>query len=252
MSRRLAFQPDLIDSVLEERIMTDASQYVGALVLMPSGYILFSTPSNFSSSFGAFGPSGNVGSNGAGMAAGFYITGFGLSVMMIGNSSGYPGLSPGTQAGSTSGGSAPANVSTIVGSNASGSVFPTTVASNPFGQSLPLNPGSGFRYIGQPSGSGGALGMSAGANQNVPPRSNVPVDPVAPMGPLVPLAPSQIRPSGSSAEWTPSGPGMPAPTNGVPALSGTLPTLPNVTPALSGTLPTLQGTLPTLNPGRSR
>ena len=95
---RLSLRPDLADCVLEDRIMAAVSQgvvpvavtqMIVPIVLTTNGYSMINPSSLFTSPF-AMGASPGPSStnNGINMASGFYITGFGFSVMMIGNSSG--------------------------------------------------------------------------------------------------------------------------------------------------------------------
>ena len=159
------------------------------LALTTSGFLLLPTPStSFSSYLNVMGASGTGGSTGMGVASGFYITGFGMSFMMIGNSTGYPGLGVVSRASSTNGTNANLSVSMIVGSGDNAAGGATIVSRNPPAQSLPPSPGSGFRYIGPPAGSGAALATPMPANQDAPRRPNAPVSPVAPMGPRRPSA----------------------------------------------------------------
>lgn len=256
MKRRRSFQPNLADSALEDRTLLDATQTVPALILTTGGYILSPSGSaSFSSSLGVMGAGASVGSNGMNISYSFYITGFGLSVMTIGNVTGYP--VPGRAGIGGTGTSGALAASVIIGTGATGGSR-AAVSSNAPGQSLPLNPGTGFLYIGQALGPGTVLASAIQTVQNETSGVRVPVAPVAPMGPIVSAAPSPSA-AGSSAQWTPTGPGFETPSLGAPPLSGTLPAPSNINPSLfsgapplSGTLPTLRGTLPTLIPGPSR
>jgi hypothetical protein len=94
MSRRMNFRPDLADSVLEDLCLMDASQVgIPPMAFTAGGYVVLPMPSaSFSASLGTY--SGLIGTavsgdtSGMAMAAGYYITGFGLSVMTIGNGNG--------------------------------------------------------------------------------------------------------------------------------------------------------------------
>jgi hypothetical protein len=227
------------------------TQIIAPIVLTTNGYYLINPSSLFTPPFAmgaSLGPSST--NNGMNMASGFYITGFGFSINMIGNSSGSPSLALGLQAGAADGTSANLNAWVIVGSGADEAGGVPVAPRNPSGQSIPLNPGSGFLYIVPSVGPGAAPAATSGVNANEPLRPSPPVAPVAPMGPLVPIPPSPGAPFNSSSVEPPAPPGIGTSPSSAPGLPGILPPFPNVSPPLSGTIPTLRGTVPTLNPGR--
>ena len=83
--------------------------------------------------------------SGMAMAAGFYITGFGLSVMTIGNGNGSSVLSPGGRAGT----GRTHTVVSSVGSPASADAPTGVVRPNPFAQGALLLTRDSFLYIGK-------------------------------------------------------------------------------------------------------
>jgi hypothetical protein len=197
MKSRLSLRPDLADCVLEERILATVSQrflpvavtqMIVPIVLTTNGYSMINGSSSFASSFAPGAGSGpNSANNGMNIASGFYVTGFGLSVMLIGNSTGDPGLGPGGQAGASHGTNANQTGAASVGSGANEPGGVPIVPRNPSGQSIPLNPGSGFLYIVPSVGRGAAPAATRGVNPNEPFSPGTPVAPEAPLGPLVPL-----------------------------------------------------------------
>jgi hypothetical protein len=197
------FRPDLADSVLEDRCLMDASQ-VGPvpIALTAGGYVVSPVPSaGFSASLGTF--SGWIGTaassdmSGMAMAAGFYITSFGLSGMTIGNSNGASVLSPGGQAGT-------GRTHTVVSSVGSPATTdgPTGLARpNPFGQSALLLTRDSFLYIGKT------------VTSEVVARA--PISPTTPAGPQ-----DQSGPATAGAARDGHGPDVPIPIGGSPAHSG--------------------------------
>ena len=151
MTRRMNFRPDLADSVLEDRCLMDASQAgIPPMALTAGGYVVLPVPSaSFSASLGT--NSGLIGTavssvtSGMAMAAEFYITGFGLSVMTIGNGNGSSVPSPGGGAGT----GRTHTVVSSVGSPASADTPIGLVPPSPFAQGALLLTRDSFLYIGK-------------------------------------------------------------------------------------------------------
>ncbi len=219
MQNRFARQPGLIDCALEDRVLMDSSEKgnplarqapaVAPMVLTTSGFVILPSVSVAFSSFA--GVSGEVGSNpnyGLNIAANFYMTGFGLSVMTIGNSTGDPTLGPLAQAGPGFDVNANVNVSPTLnpGGNQAGAPSGPSV-----GQSIPLTPGSGFRYIGQTANPGALVGPATDPSQEGLPNAKSPFEPLAPLTPAVPEAPTESEQPDTGAISTPKGPSFEAP-----------------------------------------
>ena len=193
MQSRLALHPDVVDSMLEDRVLMDASQRspratppVAPMVLTTSGFVILPAASAAFAPTGAIDPIGGNGNFGLNLAAKFYMTGFGLSVMKIGNASGDAALGAVDQATLRTIDSTNAGVPTSL--NPTGNV--AQPPANPAGQSLPLNPGSGFLFIGQSQGSILPGGPTPG--RTLPTLQ--PYAPLAPMSPITPNEPTQALP----------------------------------------------------------
>jgi hypothetical protein len=197
------FRPDLADSVLEDRSLMDASQVgIPPMALTAGGYAVLPVPSaNFSASLGTF--SGVIGTaassdiSGMAMAAGFYITGFGLSVMTIGPGNGSSVLSPGGRVGTVR----THTVVSSVGSPANADLPTDRVPPNPYAQGALLLTRDSFLYIGKTFASGGV--------------TRTPLPPTTPAG-----TPGQSGPATAGAAEDPRGPDVPTPMSGSPAHSG--------------------------------
>jgi hypothetical protein len=202
MSRRMNFRPDLAACVLEDRTLLDASQAgIPSMALTAGGYAVLPVPSaNFSASLGTFagviGTAASSDISGMTMAAGFYITGFGLSGMTIGNGNGSSVPSPGGQAGT----GRTHTVISSVGSPASADAPNSRGPANPFAQGALLLTKDTFFYIGKTFASGGVA------------RS--PVPPITPAG-----TPDQSGPATSGAAEDPRASNLPTPMSGRPAHS---------------------------------
>jgi|GEM_PF-4721587 len=223
MQSRFVRQLDLVDCVLEDRILMDGSQpgeasprqapTVAPMILTTSGFVILPTTSVAFSSFGGTtGTTGGNGNYGLNMASDFYITGFGLSVMTIGNASGDPTLGPVGQPGLGTGVNANVNVSPTMNPGANQAGGAAIPAPNPAGRNIPLNPGSGFRFIGQTGGFGVLGGSSTNPSQNQPPSIQPPFAPLAPTNPMDPDAPTQSEQADPSAALTPGGPSFETPS----------------------------------------
>ena len=95
-----ALKPDLNDAVLEDRTLMAYSPFVPPLVLTTGGFVNFPAPPGLSANLGTLG-GGAVGGGGGNMGTGYYVTGFGTSLISIGNATGFSGV--GTAAGGGSG-----------------------------------------------------------------------------------------------------------------------------------------------------
>jgi hypothetical protein len=196
------FRPDLADSVLEDRTLMDASQVgIPPMALTAGGYAVLPVPwANFSASLdtysGLIGTAASSDLSGMSMAAGFYITGFGLSVMTIGNGSGSSVLSPGGQAGT-------GRTHTVgsVGPPAGAAAPAGHVPPSPFAQGALLLTRDSFLYIGKTFASDGV--------------ARAPLPPITPAG-----TPDRSGPATSGAARDARGPDVPTPMSGGPAHSG--------------------------------
>ena len=189
MNDRLAFRPDLMNCVLEERALL-AIANLGIIVLTTSGLSLV-TPfpgasSSTSGSLGSSGPSSGSAASVSGLPqpTSIYITGSGgLSSLKPGNLTGLPSLAAGAGAGA-----AGATVSGIVGSGADTAGGPTNVignggaTNNVVGLFTVADPTQRptFTFIGGPSTSTNSPVLPPGQTY----RDSAPVPPPVPMGVL--------------------------------------------------------------------
>jgi hypothetical protein len=215
MNNRLAFRPNLVDCILEERI-SPAIANIGIFVLTTSGFSLIipfpGANVSAAGSLGSSGPSGGSASSVSGVPVptSLYITGQnGISSLRPGNITGVPSL-----AGAVGGVGGPGG-SIQVGSGAD-----DANGSTGNGTGLPLaNPVSGaFSFTGDPTPIptitiiGGAT--SGSSSPVLPPgqsyRDSAPVGPAATPGVLPPAPPTNM---GTGSSFSPN-PQLGAPTLG--------------------------------------
>lgn len=216
---RRELRPDLGDAVLEDRVVPASSFSVPPVVLTTNGYVVISTPPAFVAwfgySLGGPGSGAGVGGNGGAISTGFAVMGFGMSVIVAGNSTGFSigGPAPGLA------GVPGISLSILTGSGANEFSAPTPAVTRfTFGQGG-ASSGTNFIYIGA----------------------------------QVPSVSATITPA-ESTNRLPALPPMPTPrtqpSTSVPALSGRIPQQPGVVPSLTGTVPLLPGTVPTIATGQ--
>ena len=96
MGSRLDLKPDLAACELEGRILPAYTPGVPGLILTMGGYLVFGVPPGLNSSLNtnSSGSPGGGGSSGGGgnLPSSFNVSGFGLSSLQIGNSTGFPAL----------------------------------------------------------------------------------------------------------------------------------------------------------------
>lgn len=246
MRRQRRLPTDLHGTRLEDRTLLAAAPTIASVFLTTSGYIVATPALGMALPFAPI-PLGANSIYGLGIASGFYVAGFGMSAMQVGNPSGLPTAGPASSSVSGLGGGSSPSPPSAVGPSPTSPAGAAGASPNLFGQSLPLSPGSGFRYIGQTPGANGSLGT--GNTLIASGTATPPVGPVAPMGPIVSVPPPPAPMLGPVGVEFPSAPMSPSPSTAFPALPGILPTRPLGNPPLSGTLPPLQGTVPTPSPG---
>jgi hypothetical protein len=151
MNNRLAFRPDLVDCVLEERV-APAIANLGLIILTTSGYSLIipfpGANTSAAGSLGSSGPSGGTASavSGVPIPTSLYVTGSnGISSLRPGNITGVPSLAAAAAAGGLT-------VSIQVGSGAEDASNPATnPTATPTGGAVAINPGVGATAVGDPT-----------------------------------------------------------------------------------------------------
>jgi hypothetical protein len=112
MTSPRTFRPDLAEAVLEDRTLMAYSPSAPQLTLTTSGYVGITTPPGLSANLNTMGGFA-FGGGGGNMGNGFYITGFGMSTMSVGDALGLGGTagSASTQGGAGGGGGGGGNSS---------------------------------------------------------------------------------------------------------------------------------------------
>jgi hypothetical protein len=209
LKRDWALKPDLLECMLEKRIVPAPLNNLGLIVLTSNGFSLvtpFPGASNSASgSLGAGGPSGGTAASVSGTAVptSFYITGNrGISTFLPGNFTGNPAVG----VAGTGGGSGGVGMTVQVGSgsdDASASGSSSTAASsrsNPGynGQTAPI-----MAYIGSTSTGGDTPVLGAGQNAaSGTVQVKAPVPALPPLGQVIPGSPMGT----STAGMIPSNP----------------------------------------------
>jgi hypothetical protein len=182
LGARRAFRPDLAEAVLEDRTLLAYAPNVPQLVLTAGGYVGITAPPGLSGNLGTQG-GGAIGGNGGGLGTAFYITGFGMSVISVGNATGFAGVG-GAASGSSTTGTSTA-LTTSLGSGASQNGGAVTRNTQAQGSSDAL---TDALYIGRTEGSSGTPdgGYAHSGTQTTsppPPTTNrPPVPPARPPG----------------------------------------------------------------------
>jgi hypothetical protein len=218
MNNRLAFRPNLVDCILEERV-SPAIANIGIFVLTTSGLALIipfpGANTSAAGSLGSSGPSGGSASSVSGVPVptSLYITGLGgISSLRPGNITGVPSL-----AGAVGGGAGSLG-SIQVGSGAETAGAPL---GNGSGAPVPNNVAGLFSFTGDPTPIPAMTvigGISSGSSSPVLPpgqsyRVSAPVGPASVPG-VIPQAPSSSMGSGSMS----NDPFSPNPQLGAPTL----------------------------------
>lgn len=172
------FRPDLADAMLEDRTLMAYSPFVPQFVLTTGGYVGLTTPPGLSANLSTMGGGGAVGGGGGNMGTGYYVTGFGTSLISIGNATGFAGV--GGASGSSSGGTIRPTVTVGSGAAEGGgaaSVSRNTVAQGPVSDDV-LN----TLYIGRTSSSSDvpAGGYAGPGTRPEPIQGQPPVPPAPP------------------------------------------------------------------------
>jgi hypothetical protein len=195
MKRSWDLKPNLLDCILEMRIVPAPMNNLGVIALTTNGFALVTPFPGASNNASGSGGSSNTAASvsGAAMPTSFYITGKnGISSFAPGNFTGNPSVG-----GAVTGASGGTGLSIQVGSgsdDASAPVLPTSASSrsNPgdSGNAAPI-----LAYIGQVSSSSSSSDTSTTQGTQT---QAAPVPPAPPMGIVIPGSPTGNMPGGNS------------------------------------------------------
>jgi hypothetical protein len=199
MRRTWDLKPNLLDCILEMRIVPAPLNNLGVIALTTSGLSLVTPfPGASNNASGAGGSSNTAASvSGAAMPTSFYVTGrSGISTFTPGNFTGNPVVGGGSATASGGNG-----LTIQVGSgsdDASAPVLPTTASRTNPGDSG--NTPSVLAYIGQVSSSSSS---SASSTSQTTPTQTAPVPSLPPSGTVIPGTPTGTTPGSSNMPMNP-------------------------------------------------
>lgn len=182
MTSLRTFRPNLTDAELEDRILMAYSPFVPQFILTSAGYVGMTNPPGLSGNLSTMG-GGAIGGGGGNMGTSYYITGFGMSTISVGNATGFAGVGV---AGSSGGTAGTVTLNTQVGSGAaenSGAGGGISVSRNTVAQGGDAMLST--LYIGQTSAASGSPNggySGSGVRNSSPAPVPAPVPPAPPPG----------------------------------------------------------------------